>query len=113
MNKKQRQTVLTRGINNEFIKKYNDPKFTHIFQNKNEFNTYFKKFIKRDWILLSGDNEDEFNKFIKDKKEIIIKPIDGTHGDGVRKIKPDKNTYKSLILEMPIIAEDVMNKLKK
>lgn len=113
MNKKQRKTVLTRGINNEFIKKYNDPSYTHIFENKNEFNTYFKDFIKRDWILLTKDNEKEFDEFVKNKKEIIVKPIDGTHGDGVRKIKPNQKTFQSLLKEVPLLCEDVIQQIEE
>lgn len=115
----QRKTILTRGINNEFIKKYNNPKFAEIFENKDQFNVKFKKFIKRDYMILNEDNEIEFNKFIKDKKEIIVKPTNGTHGDGVRKIKPNKNTYKELVKESPLLCEEVieqideMNKLNK
>lgn len=117
MNSKERKTILTRGVNNTYFQLHNDPSYTHIFNNKDEFNEVFKKYVNRDFLVLNKENEKEFNEFCKNKKEIMIKPIDGTHGDGVRKIKPDKNTYKSLLDEMPLLAEEViiqideMNKL--
>ena len=113
----QRKTLLTRGKNNHLVKTYNDPNYTHYFVNKNEFDQKFNKFLKREWLYLDGNNEEEFNKFIKDKKEIIVKPIDGTHGDGVAKIKPNKSTYKQLIKKKLLLVEEVikqseaMNKL--
>jgi len=111
MNSKQRSTVLTRGVNNHYIKLHNHKGFTHIFENKNEFNEKFDAYVKREWMVLTKDNKKEFEEFIKDKDEVIIKPIAGTHGDGVRKIKPDKKTYNSLKDEMPILVEEVIKQI--
>lgn len=111
LNRKQRKTVLTRGINNHYIKKYNDKKFTHIFLNKNEFNEKFNDFLKRDWMILDGSNEKEFNEFIKNKKEIIVKPTNGTHGDGIAKIKPNKKTYQELINKNLVLVEEVLEQI--
>lgn len=113
LNEKQRKTVLTRGINNHFIKKYNDPRFTHFFLNKDEFNEKFNKFLKREWMILDGNNIDEFNEFIKDKKEIIVKPTNGTHGDGIAKIKPNKKTYDELIDKNLLLVEEVIKQTKE
>ncbi len=33
LNRKERKTILTRGMNNYLIKKYNDPNYIHIFEN--------------------------------------------------------------------------------
>lgn len=111
LKKYQRKTVLTRGINNHIVKKYNDPNYTHYFVNKNEFNKKFNKFLKRDWLVLDGNNEEEFNKFIKDKKEIIAKPINSTHGDGIKKIKPNKSTYKKLIKQNLLLVEEMIEQI--
>ena len=117
LNAKQRSTILTRGKNNDFVKKYNDKSYRSLFDNKIKFNTKFKKFLKRDFMLLDEKNEKEFERFIKGKEYIVAKPINGTHGDGIMKIKPDKNTYKKLIktesrlIEDYIIQDKEMDKL--
>lgn len=111
LNAKQRATVVTRGINNHLVKKYNNPDYVHIFVNKDEFNKKFDKFLKRDWLILNGNNEAEFNEFIKDKNEIIAKPIDGIHGQGVTKIKPDKNTYSQLVQQQLLLVEEVIEQV--
>lgn len=111
LNHNQRKTILTRGINNHFVKKYNDPSFTPIFLNKDRFNEKFKDFIKRDWMIIDGNNEEEFNKFVKNKKEIIVKPTNGTHGDGIRKIKPNKNTYQELLNNKTTLVEEVIEQV--
>ena len=43
--------------------------------------------LGRDWLLIKNkDQRDEFRKFIEGKTDFILKPIDGTHGDGVAKL---------------------------
>lgn len=113
LNSKQRKTILTRGINNSFIKKYNDPSYTHIFNNKNEFNEYFKDFIKRKWMVVDGHNKKEFQKFIKDKDQIIIKPLDGTHGDRIEKLDTkQKNIYEHILETKAYLVEEVVKQDK-
>ncbi len=120
LNKDERKTVLTRGKNNVFVKYYNNPSYNHIFLNKNEFNERFKKYLNREYIILNGNNKDEFNKFLKGKKVIFCKPTSGTHGDSMEKIvisefKGDLYDYlynKNLILvEEVVIQCEEMNKL--
>ena len=48
MNNFERKTIITRGINNSFMVKYNDPKFIHVFHNKVEFNKQFDKYLNRE-----------------------------------------------------------------
>lgn len=76
LNKEQRKTYLTRGKNNEIVRKYNDKKSFYKFEDKIEFNKIFDKFLKRNWMKLSSNNYLEFEKFFKDNRSIIVKPID-------------------------------------
>ncbi len=112
LNKSQRKTILTRGINNTYIKKYNDQNYTYLFREKQEFNKMFKDYIKRDWILLNGSNQDAFNNFLKNKKEIFAKPLNGTHGDNMQKIKinewKDKNLYQYLMEQNLFLVEELV-----
>lgn len=113
----RRKSILTRGIDNEYIRKYNDPRFRHIFSNKPEFNARFKEFIKRDYLVIDGHNEAEFNDFIKGKEYIIVKPFSASHGDGVERITCKSADYQALASRGELLAEDYviqdesMNKL--
>lgn len=122
LNNSQRKTIMTRGKNNALIKKYNDPNFIHFFDNKGEFNNKFIDFIKRDWIVLTKENYDEFKSFLSNKDEIICKPLTGSCGKGIEKLKVGeyknkKDLYNYLInnnlllIEEVIKQHDVMNKL--
>ena len=94
LNGKQRKTYLTRGKNNKYVALLNDKSKWHIFDNKNEFNELFNKYLKRKWIYLDN-NLEEFKKMFADAKEIIVKPNNDSGGNGVAKLKI--KDYKSLV----------------
>lgn len=116
LNNKERKTVLTRGKNNVFVKYYNNKNYNHIFLNKNEFNEKFKKYLNREYIILNKNNKKEFEKFIKNKKIIFCKPINGTHGDNMEKIvvKDFKgDLYDYLINKNLLLIEEVVRQCKE
>ena len=82
----QRDTYITRGRNNSLIAKYNNKAYFHIFENKNEFNRKFEKYLKRDWIKVNGTPKDKIIDFMNKHTEFMAKPIDGGCGKGIEKI---------------------------
>ena len=119
---KDRKTILTRGKNNDYIKKLNPKEYWDYIDNKVKFNDKFKKYLNRDYIKINDKNYDEFVKFIENKKEIIVKPLDATCGVGVEKIKINKKVnlkelYNRLYDNNQVLIEEVatqhkdMNKL--
>lgn len=122
LNKEERKTYLTRGKNNEIVRRFNNKDSFHIFENKDEFYTNFDKFIRRKWMKLDENNQDEFVKFLKENKQVIVKPVDGEGGQGVEKIKYQdeddaKVVYKKLlenkqtIVEQCIVQNEKLNEL--
>ena len=122
LNKEQRKTYLTRGKNNEIIKKFNDKSKFYLFDDKAQFCATFDKFLKRKWMVLDGNNFEEFNNFLKENKVIIVKPTDGEGGQGVEKIRfeseeENKKLYQKLIdnnqtlVEQCIKQHEELNKL--
>lgn len=87
LNSEQRKTYLTRGKNNEIIRRFNDKSKFHIFENKDEFHAMFKEFTKRDWLKLDGNNANDFVSFLEKNQQIIVKPVAGEGGEGIRKCK--------------------------
>ena len=83
----QRDTYLTRGRNNALIVKYNDPAYYHFFDNKDEFNTCFKDYIRREWIPFQNAPKEDVLDFIRRHDELIAKPIGGCCGRGIEKIR--------------------------
>lgn len=116
MNHKERKTVLTRGRNNALMKKYNNPAYVKYFGDKALFNEKFNKYLNRDWLLLKNDNFEDFQKFIKEKKEIIVKPLDESCGKGVEKIKvrdyDAKELFEQLLSNKQYLVEEVATQCK-
>ena len=117
MNKEQRQTIITRGINNNFIKTMNNPEHYKIFNNKLLFNKTFDDYLNREWMELSNTNYDEFLKFVKRHEEIIVKPTNGQCGKGIEKIKVNfknsKDTFDSLLANGQILIEEVATQVNE
>ena len=125
LNSKQRKSILTRGINNKFVKELNEKEYWHIFNNKHEFNETFSKFVTRDWIYPVSDNKDKVLEWIKNHSLFFAKPNAGQCGKGIEKIDVSKwcieksmeDLYDYLVqnklelLEEPINQHASMNKL--
>ena len=82
----QRDTYLTRGRNNEIVKKYCDKDYLHYFMNKDEFNEKFKEYLKRDWVKVNGVPKEDVIKFLEKHETFMAKPIDGGCGHGIEKL---------------------------
>ena len=52
----ERDTYITRGRNYDLVKRYNDPDYTDLIDNKIEFNKLFGDFLGRKWIEIRKDN---------------------------------------------------------
>ena len=96
LNKKQRNTIITRGINNQIVKKYNNQDYAKYFHNKLLFNEKFKDYLKRDYIEVNENNFEDFKDFANKHKEIVIKPVDGSCGKGIEIVKVNNNSIKEL-----------------
>ena len=117
MNDFERKTIITRGINNEFIKKYNNPKYMKYFNSKLEFNRTFDKYLNRDWLELTGENVNEFIEFCKIHEKIVVKPDSASCGKGVEIIdtteKNLKELYEELLSNDQILVEELAIQCKK
>ena len=111
MNHKERKTVITRGINNDIIKKYNDMSYAYKFEDKALFNHLFDKYLNREWIYLKEASVADFKKYLKNKKEIIVKPLSLSCGKGVEKLEVKdykvEDLYNHLLETDQTLVEDV------
>ncbi len=120
LNKAQRKTFLTRGINNEIVRRYNNRQNFYLFDDKIEFNKKFSQFLNRDWLYL--ENFEQFEKFCENKDKFIAKPIDGVGGVGVEKYLLNSDTdlnavfnelmeKKQLLLEEFVVQDKELSRL--
>lgn len=107
----QRETIITRGVNNNFVRTLNNKDFVDILDNKLLFNQNFNEFLGRDWLDLSKSSFEDFKSFVKDKCNIIAKPVDQACGRNVAKVDVKncsdfKKLYNSLIENRQFLLED-------
>lgn len=108
----QRKTYITRGTNNALVKRYNDPAYCHIFDNKDEFNELFADFMERDWVSSDNLTREAFDAFIAGKEAVIYKPTAGTCGKGAEKFvlaETDPDTLYEHLVSLPSgVVEEVV-----
>ena len=113
----QRSTFVTRGVNNGYIKTMNNSLYYDWFNNKIKFNEKFNEYLGRDYMYLRS-NLEEFTKFFKKHKTIIVKPVDLQCGKDIRKINIDevnniKNLYMRLVGKKQLLIEECVKQHKK
>lgn len=122
MKKEQRETVITRGINNKYVKELNDKNYFKYIDDKILFNKKYNRFLKRDWLDLRECSFEDFSKFIKSKNIIIAKTINLCCGKGIDKITYEPNfnlnelysnlkKNKQFLIEEYVNQHDELNKL--
>ena len=79
----ERDTYITRGRNYELVKRYNDPNYTDLIDNKIEFNKRFGEFLGRKWIEIMKDNKQEVIDFINGHEFLMAKADLGSCGKTV------------------------------
>ena len=117
LKKYQRKTFVTRGVNNGYIKTMNNSLYYDWFNNKIKFNEKFNEYLGRDYMYLRS-NLEEFTKFLKKHKVIIVKPVDLQCGKDIRKIDIKdvnniKNLYMRLVGKKQLLIEECVKQHKK
>ncbi|MCL1866444.1 MAG: hypothetical protein FWF82_03440, partial [Oscillospiraceae bacterium] len=110
---KRRKTFVTRGINNEFIRKLNNKSDYYKFEDKIVFNTLFDEFVGREWLYLKKSTPSEFAEFLDKHGAVIAKPTDSICGKGIEKVTAAdcdssdlKSVYDRLIANNQLLTEE-------
>ena len=86
LNDAQRRTVITRGVSNSIVRRMNDKAYWHYFDDKTQFNELFKKWIPREWLLITADTDaGELENMLEKHDALIGKPLEGSSGQGIQK----------------------------
>lgn len=70
----------------KIFKKCNDRDYIHILESKRDFNKFYSKFVKRDWIYNQDASYDEFKQFCLKHDSIIVKPLELCEGHGIFRV---------------------------
>ncbi|MBQ1478117.1 MAG: hypothetical protein IIZ33_08215 [Erysipelotrichaceae bacterium] len=118
---KQRETYITRTVNNNYFLKMNDRSYYHIFNDKTEFLEIYKEFIRRDHIDLRTCSEEDYEAFVKKHPVFMGKPVDGqcgygieivdTHGRDLKEVKAELERKTQYLLEEKIVQNEELSRL--
>lgn len=111
MNDMERKTIITRGVNNEYIKLLNDMNYIDEFKDKAKFNNKYNKFLNRDFILINENNYNDYLNFIKKHNEFIAKPLSESCGKGIEKIivnhSEERKIFEKLLKNNQLLLEEI------
>lgn len=93
MDGKHRDTYVTRLRNKRLITAVNDPKTAEIFDHKTRFNTRFRKYLGREFLLVEDMTPEQFKDFVSQRDMVFCKPDVGESGKGIERLK--KADFKS------------------
>jgi len=99
LNGEQRSSVLTRGKNDKYVAALNDRAEWDTFEVKPLFLERFAPYVGRKWLDLTAAGAEELEELGKELGRFLVKPRDGTHGDGVEIIQADQVSDWSALLE--------------
>lgn len=94
--------------------KYNNPADVHYFVNKPEFNRFFSDYVHRGWLWVKDSSFEDFKTFLARYPQVIIKPMDGKQGDGIRMLEnvpQDDDGLRSLfgtLAQEDVILEELI-----
>ncbi|MDO5022947.1 MAG: sugar-transfer associated ATP-grasp domain-containing protein [Eubacteriales bacterium] len=121
LNSAQRKSTITRGISNDIVRRMNDKAHTHFFDDKSEFDSKFSRWVDRPWLRFDQNTtKEELQSFLSKCSSIFVKPLEGSSGVGVHKLKNISDTesvYKHLkalgdsILEQTVVQHEALNRL--
>ena len=83
----QRDTYLTRFRSKKFIMLMNDQSYSHLIDNKLEFNELFKDFLGREFLDVEKASKQDIIDFYNRKEKIFCKMTDLSCGQGAELIK--------------------------
>ncbi len=81
-------TYITNGRRSRLFRAADDEKYWNIFGNKQDFFGIFKEYMQNECIFVKGaEDEAAFREFCRGREEIIVKPVKGERGQGIRKFE--------------------------
>lgn len=109
----QRATYVTRTVNNALVSRLNDREYYHVFDNKKEFYARFSDCLGRDWLDFTQTSQEDFERFMEGRREIMVKPDAESGGKGVERLCRDDfgslaEMYRQLKEKDVGVIEDVI-----
>lgn len=108
----ERKNILTYRKICNLYGQLNNVNDIHLVENKAHFNSHFKNYTKREWILSSEKTEKEIKDFIRKHGSVICKPLNECEGHGIFKFElndqADLIYLSDVIFKKTYIIEEIL-----
>ena len=109
----QRATYVTRIVSKKLVEHLNNMEYEHYFNDKEEFDTVFGEFARRDFLNFRTASKEEVKAFADKHERIFSKPAHGSCGNGCRIVDPAQYAdfdafYESLQQDDAWLLEEVL-----
>lgn len=112
LTKEERREYVTIKDSDIFYEKVNPAKHKTFFTVKPNFLKNFAPYIKRDYFLPETGSAEELARFLQGKAQVMVKPVDGLGGHGVRKLTVaelgDPAAFLAELRENRLFLEDLI-----
>lgn len=114
LNDIQRECYISEKTNKDWVAKYNDKSYEHIFLDINKFYTTFQHFINREYFIVNEKNYNEFVGFLIGKSKIVAKSKRKNNKQKPNVIRVNAKTdrrklYDTLIKDKTVILEEFIS----
>ena len=108
---RQRESYITRGINNQLVKKWNDPRFCDRIDDKVQFHRYFSEFTGREFLPVTDMTPEALKSFCEGKERILYKPAHEGCGRGIEAISPGEWAEETLYAHLKEKREGLVEQM--
>lgn len=84
LNAKERNTYVTNRISRKIIKRFNNPDYINLFEDKTKFAERFSDYLGRSWISTEKLSYNDFLLFLEGKNKFIYNPVGNAQGQGIK-----------------------------
>ena len=110
--KAERREYVTIKDTDVFYEKVSPSQYKTFFTVKPNFLKNFAPYVKRQFFVPQPDNAEEMKEFLRDRAQVMVKPVDGLGGHGVRKQAAadigDMAAFHQELLDNRLFLEEVI-----
>ena len=82
-NHRENKEIITNRKSNELDSLFNPREYATDFNDKVEFNKKYSTFVQRKWCYTKDKSREDIIEFVKEQREIVVKPINLSSGRGI------------------------------
>lgn len=105
----EKAAYMTASVMRSIYRRKVDAKSRQRFLNKERFLEDYSEYIHREWLHVKPDSDASQIQQFLNRFDVIVKPLNGTHGQGVRKLPKGANPITEGLLGQELMMEQCVS----